>query len=88
MMLVMAEDSASGTTPDTKKCSPAAKRMRLYRARRSNGQQCITVIVRDDDKDALVRCKLLDNVMRNDAVAIQKALHRLMDHTFHQGSDA
>jgi hypothetical protein len=59
----------------------AAKRMRRYRQRRSEGLRCLTVQLRETEIDMLVFRALLKPEMRHSKNAIINALHDLFDLT-------
>lgn len=59
--------------------SPAAERMRRYRARRRRGLSCIKVQLRRSEVDALVASGLLEQTERQDRTALATALHRYLD---------
>jgi hypothetical protein len=61
--------------------SPAASRMRRYRARRQNGLRCVFIQIRDTELDALTMRGLLKPEARNDRAAIVDALHSHLDRT-------
>jgi hypothetical protein len=59
--------------------SPAAERMRLRRERKRNGLRCLMIEIRETEIDSLIRKRLLDKEMRNDAGAVSEALYRWFD---------
>jgi len=61
--------------------SPAAERMRLLRERRRKGLRCLTIELRETEIDALVRIGLLNSEMRDDPIAVSKALYAHLDLT-------
>jgi hypothetical protein len=67
------ESTASPTAP--------ALRMRRHRKRRSEGLRCLTLEVRDQEIDALVRKGLLTAETRNSVREIKKAFYKFLDLT-------
>jgi hypothetical protein len=61
--------------------SPAAQRMRLYRARRRNGLRCVTIELRKNEIGALIRRGLLQPEARSRPADIVRALYALLDRT-------
>jgi hypothetical protein len=59
--------------------SPAAERMKLHRERKRNGMRCVTIELRNEEIDALIRKLLLKTEMRNDREAIAEALYGLFE---------
>ena len=59
--------------------SPAAERMRHYRARRRRGLSCIKVQLRRNEVDGLIASGLLKPAERQDRRALAEALHRYLD---------
>ena len=62
--------------------SPTAARMRRHRKRRLDRLRCLTVELRDSEIEVLVCKGLLRPEMRNDKIAIIRALHDHFDHTY------
>jgi hypothetical protein len=62
--------------------SAAAKRMRLYRERRSLGLRCLTIMLHETEIDAPIREGFLNYEARNDPNAICAALYELFDSLF------
>jgi len=79
----MANDTESITVAlaDPAARSPAAERMRLFRERRRKGLRCVMVELHEDEIDALVLMGLLNVEMRNDPIAVCKALYSFLEHT-------
>jgi hypothetical protein len=61
--------------------STAAERMRAHRQRRRDGLRCLTIEIRDNEVDALIRKQLLKPETRNDLSAIIDALYAFLDRT-------
>jgi hypothetical protein len=61
--------------------TPAAMRMRLYRDRRRKKLRCVTIELRETEIEALIRKGILAREMRNDTIAIIKALYAYFDRT-------
>jgi hypothetical protein len=61
--------------------SPAAKRMRLHRDRRSKGLRCLTIELRETEIDVLIGKGLLKPETRNNPNALRGALYDFFDHT-------
>jgi len=59
--------------------SPAAVRMRRYRARRREGLRLVQVQLRETEVDALIESGWLEEHSRNNSNAVIDALHRLFD---------
>jgi hypothetical protein len=70
-----------GPQTDIEKVTPAAIRMRLYRARRHKKLRCVTIELRETEIDCLIRRGLLNREKRNDPVALKHALYAFFDHT-------
>ena len=66
--------------------SPAAKRMRLHRERRSLGLRCLTLELRETEIDALIREGLLTSETRNDPNALRGALYDFFESVLDAGS--
>ena len=66
--------------------SPAARRMRLHRERRSLGLRCLTIELRETEIDALIREGLLTSETRNDRNAVCSALYDFLDSALDAGS--
>jgi hypothetical protein len=61
------------------KVSPAAERMRRYRARRSKALSCVMIQLREKEIFGLIQCGLLEPSQRQDRAAIAAALHKYLD---------
>jgi hypothetical protein len=61
--------------------TPAAHRMRLLRERRRQGLRCMIIELRETEVDAFIRMGLLEPEMRNDRIAICRALYAHLDST-------
>jgi hypothetical protein len=72
--IAIASAAAEGTV-----CSPAAERMRRHRERRRDGLRCLTVEIRENEIDALIRMKFLQSEMRNSRNAILDAFYNFLD---------
>ena len=66
-------DAVVATTRSTR--SLAAKRMRRHRRRRQLGLQCVTVLIRNAEIDALVRKGFMTPGEKRDRKAVVDALH-------------
>ena len=66
--------------------SPAARRMRLHRERRSLGLRCLTIELHETEIDALIREGLLTSETRNDQNAVCSALYEFLDGVLDAGS--
>jgi len=70
------------TTPEPSiSRSPAAERMRRHRERRRDGLRCLTIELRETERDALIRKGLLKADARNDLHAVREALYAHLDNT-------
>jgi hypothetical protein len=65
--------------------SPAAERMRRHRERRRDGLRCLTIELRETERDALISKGLLKADARNDLRAIREALYAYLDRTLGAG---
>ena len=65
----------------SKRCSDAARRMRLHRERRRRGLQCHWVELHETEIDALIRKELLKPETRHDPLAVRRALYSHLDQT-------
>jgi hypothetical protein len=61
--------------------SPAAERMRRHRQRRRDGLRCFVLQIRVTEIDELIRRGLLKQELRNDSIAVRKALYSHLDRT-------
>jgi hypothetical protein len=61
--------------------SAAAERMRRHRERRREGLRCLTVELREQEIDALVRNGFLKADTRNDPYSIEMALYEFLERT-------
>jgi hypothetical protein len=59
--------------------TPAAARMRRYRKRRRDKFRCLTIELHETEIEALIRKGILAREMRNDTIAIIKALYAYFD---------
>ena len=76
-----AESTATPSTNAPAAPSAAAQRMRLHRERRRHGLRCLTIELRETEIDALIRRGSLNTEMRNDPIAVSKALYAHLDLT-------
>jgi len=76
-----AEMTPTPPTPGPVALSSAAERMRLFRERRRKGLRCVTIELHEDEIDALIQKGLLNSEMRNDPIAVCKALYTFLEHT-------
>ena len=67
--------------PEPAPRSLAAERMRRYRQRQRQGLRCLTIQLRETEIDALIRKGLLNAEMRNDPIAVSKALYAHLERT-------
>jgi hypothetical protein len=68
-------------TIESDRLTPAAERMRRYRDRRRKKLRCVTIELRETEIEALIRKGILAREMRNDTIAIIKALYAYFDRT-------
>jgi hypothetical protein len=59
----------------------AAERVRRHRERRRDGLRCLTIELRETERDALIRKGLLKADARNDLHAVREALYAHLDNT-------
>ena len=76
-----AELTATPSTNAPAALSAAAQRMRLHRERRRLGLRCLSIQLRETEVEALVHKGLLNAEMRNDPIAVSKALYTFLEHT-------
>jgi hypothetical protein len=61
--------------------TPAAVRMRRHRQRRRDKFRCLTIELHETEIEALIHKGILAREMRNDTIAIVKALYAYFDRT-------
>jgi hypothetical protein len=61
--------------------SAAAERVRRHRERRRDRLRCLTIEIRDEEIDALIRKGVLKADTRNDPYAIEMALYEFLERT-------
>jgi len=84
-MVHNAELTATPSTNASAAPSAAAQRMRLHRERRRLGLRCLTIQLRETEVDTLIHKGMLNAEVRNDPIAVSKALYAHLDQTLGSG---